>query len=241
MPFQRAHKAQNPILGSVRPVKGSTMKQPGVYCVLVVDDHHIMRLGLKAFAQMNDSMTVQWFEAGNLADALQAFREHSCIDLVMLDLNLPDSQGLKSVQRFLAEFPNAKLVVHSATEDEFVVRQALALGVIGFVPKSLSADSMLDLLMMMLVKVRDTSDQSLSHSLPQEPATQSNSIAGNRQARDVLTPTQLKVLELVLAGLNNRQIADECHLALGTVKNTVSSIMLVLNVNSRSHLISLFR
>ena len=56
-----------------------------------------------------------------------------------------------------------------------------------------------------------------------------------------LNPTQLKVLELVLSGLSNQEIATECGLALGTVKNTVSFIMLALHVNSRSNLISLFR
>ena len=56
----------------------------------------------------------------------------------------------------------------------------------------------------------------------------------------MLNPTQLRVLELVLAGMSNQEIADECKLALGTVKNTVSSIMLALDVHSRSHLISVF-
>jgi DNA-binding NarL/FixJ family response regulator len=215
-----------------------------VYCVLVVDDHHMMRLGLKAFAQTSDTLSVQWLEADNLADALDQYRKHDCIDLVMLDLNLPDSQGLKSVQRFLAAFPDARIAVHSATEDEFVMRQALALGVIGFIPKSLSADSMLDLLAMLLAKVQETYDQNLSDAFPPvcaAPAAPHSSNVEKLHARDTLTPSQLKVLELLLAGLNNRQIADECKLALGTVKNTVSSIMLALNVNSRSHLISLFR
>jgi DNA-binding NarL/FixJ family response regulator len=202
----------------------------------------MMRLGLKTFAQSTSNFTVQWLDASNLVDALEIFRNHSQIDLVLLDLNLPDSQGLQSVQRFLSEFPEAQLVVHSATEDEFVVRQALALGVIGFIPKSVSADSMLVLLESLLEGSRESSNQSLGLSLSPQAGTSSSAIAGNLQARDVgLTPTQLKVLEFVLAGLSNQEIATECNLALGTVKNTVSTIMLVLNVNSRSHLVSLFR
>src|ERR1019366_2536901 len=122
------------------------MNQHNDYCVMVVDDHYMMRLGLKTFAQSTSNFTVQWLDASNLVDALEIFRNHSQIDLVLLDLNLPDSQGLQSVQRFLSEFPGVRLVVHSATEDEFVVRQALALGVIGFIPKSISAEAMLVLL-----------------------------------------------------------------------------------------------
>jgi DNA-binding NarL/FixJ family response regulator len=74
-----------------------------------------------------------------------------------------------------------------------------------------------------------------------KPSQHNTAGLGYLQSREGLTPTQLRVLEFVLAGLSNQEIAAECNLALGTVKNTVSSIMLVLNVNSRSHLISLFK
>ena len=216
------------------------MKQADIYRVLVIDDHPMMRAGIKALTETNDTVTIQWFEADNLATAIEQFRKHDNIDLVMLDLNLPDSQGLKSIQRFLAKFPNTPIVVHSATEDEFVVRQALALGVIGFIPKSLPAESMLELLITLLGRLYEPGHPHLSQPMP-PPASNGNTTESTKQAHDVLSPTQLKVLELVLAGLSNREIASECHLALGTVKNTVSSIMLALNANSRSHLISMFR
>jgi DNA-binding NarL/FixJ family response regulator len=218
------------------------MNQRNDYCVLIVDDHHMVRLGLKAFSQSINTFTVRWLEASTLADALKIFRTHTQIDLVLLDLNLPDSQGLKSVQLFLTEFPDAQIVVYTATHDEFVMRQALALGVIGFIPKSVSADSLQLLLESLLANTRETIDQKLERSLSPRGNTQRNSVAGNLQVHEAgLSQSQLRVLELVLAGLNNQEVATECKLALGTVKNTVSSIMLVLNVNSRSHLISLFR
>ncbi len=218
------------------------MNQRNNYCVLVVDDHHMMRLGLKTFSQIQSAFTVQLLEAANLADAFEKFREHSRIDLVLLDLHLPDSHGLQSVQRFLNEFPKARIVVYSATADEFVVRQALALGAIAYIPKSISADSMLVLLESLLTIERDTTNEGLSGTLSPREEMQNGAVGRSLHARDVrLTPTQLKVLELLLAGLSNREIASECKLALGTVKNAVSTIMLVMNVTSRSHLMSLFR
>jgi DNA-binding NarL/FixJ family response regulator len=218
------------------------MNQRSDYCVLVVDDHHMVRLGLKSFTQITSSFTVRWLEASSLFDAMEMFRKHIEIDLVLLDLNLPDSKGLKSVQQFLVEFPKARLVVHSATEDEFVVRQALALGVTGFIPKSSSADSMLTLLESLLVNARDMPDYCRKGSLSPQRSTHGSSVALNLQAHESgLNLTQIRVLELVLAGLNNKEIAAESKLALGTVKNTVSSIMLALEVDSRSHLISMFR
>jgi DNA-binding NarL/FixJ family response regulator len=208
------------------------------YIVLVVDDHHMMRLGLKALAQSASILPIDWLEAANLGDALITYAATPRIDLVLLDLNLPDSQGLQGVQRFLRQFHGARVAVFSATQDEFVVRQALAMGAVGFVPKSASADATLHLVESLILGSVATAD-----TVPTADALPSNSLSSGqlRERTATLTPTQLKVLELVLEGMSNQEIAAELKLALGTVKNTVSSVMLALDVHSRSHLISMFR
>jgi DNA-binding NarL/FixJ family response regulator len=194
------------------------------YCIQLVDDHHMLRMGLIALAQTSDRLNIQWLESTNLSEAMDSYRSQGNIDLVLLDLNLPDSQGLQGLQRFLSEFPNSRIAIFSATEDEFVVRQALALGAAGFVPKSASAATTLHLIETLLLSIR-----------PKLIKTKLSPLT------DALNPTQLKVLELVLAGMSNQEIATSCKLALGTVKNTVSSTMLAMDVRSRSHLISMFR
>lgn len=218
------------------------MNQHSDYCVLTVDDHQMVRLGLKSLTQITCPFSVHWLEASNLSDALEIFGKHIEIDLVLLDLNLSDSKGLKSVREFLVRFPGVRLAVYSATEDEFVVRQALALGATGFIPKSASVDAIPALLESLLVTARDISDFDPQGALSLLRETPGGSGSQNSQAHDGnLNSTQLKVLELILAGLSNKEIASECNLALGTVKNTVSSVMLAMGVNSRSHLISLFQ
>ncbi len=193
----------------------------------------MMRLGLQALAGSSDAHssahTWSWLEAGSLNEALQGYREHAAVDLVLLDLNLPDSQGLNGLWRFLSDFPGARVAIFSATDDEFVIRQALELGAMGFVPKS--AAPLLTLrLIESLLHHTDHAAQPVTHT-PPVPIS----------LADTLNPTQLRVLELVLAGMSNQQIASECLLAIGTVKNAMSSIMLALNVDSRSHLISVFK
>lgn len=190
----------------------------------------MLRMGLIALAQTSNRLSIQWLESTNLGEATDSYRLQANVDLVLLDLNLPDSQGLQGLQHFLSEFPNARVAIFSATEDEFVVRQALALGAVGFVPKSASADTTLKLVETLLFSIRPT--------LPSSPRQIKNKLS---PLTDVLNPTQLKVLELVLAGMSNQEIATSCKLALGTVKNTVSSTMLAMDVRSRSHLISMFR
>jgi DNA-binding NarL/FixJ family response regulator len=208
------------------------------YMVLVVDDHHMMRLGLKALAQSASILPIDWLEAANLGDALSTYAAKPGIDLVLLDLNLPDSQGLQGVRRFLAQFRGARVAVFSATQDEFVVRQALAMGAVGFVPKSASADATLHLVESLIQGSVATAD-----TVPTAAPAAPNSIGGGhlRERAATLNPTQLRVLELVLEGMSNQEIAVELKLALGTVKNTVSSVMLALDVHSRSHLMSVFR
>jgi DNA-binding NarL/FixJ family response regulator len=218
------------------------VEQAGDYKVLVVDDHHMMRLGLKALSQASGELRLDWTEASNLGDALDLFRQQPDTDLVLLDLNLPDSKGLHGVRRFLTEHPHAQVAVFSATEDEFVVRQAFALGAVGFIPKSSSGHLTLRLVESLLVGAA-VNEARTSGPAPLESGSSSAKGVGVQSLHDrtaMLNPTQLRVLELVLAGMSNQEIATECHLALGTVKNTVSSIMLALDVHSRSHLISVF-
>ena len=222
---------------------GARVEHPADYTVLVVDDHHMMRLGLKALSLASGELRLDWLEAGNLGDALALFARQPGIDLVLLDLNLPDSKGLQGVRRFLAEHPEAQVAVFSATEDEFVVRQAFALGAVGFIPKSSSGNATLRLVESLLVgavanEARTSGPAPLSGGGTSGHSSHSAQSLQTRTA--MLNPTQLRVLELVLAGMSNQEIADECRLALGTVKNTVSSIMLALDVHSRSHLISVF-
>jgi DNA-binding NarL/FixJ family response regulator len=201
--------------------------------VLLVDDHHMMRLGLKALAQSSSKVPIDWFESSNLDDALAMYGACAGVDLVLLDLNLPDSKGLQGLRRFLGAFAEARVAVFSATEDEFVVGQALAMGAAGFVPKSAMPDATLRLVESLLGGF-----QIPESSVQEQDCTSAQSLHARAA---MLNPTQHKVLELLLAGMSNQEIATECKLALGTVKNTVSGILLSLDVRSRSHLLSVFK
>ncbi|MEO7547758.1 MAG: response regulator transcription factor, partial [Ramlibacter sp.] len=118
----------------------ATGPQNSNYRVQLVDDHHMLRLGLIALARTSSRLQIEWLESANLSDALDAHGRAPPIDLVVLDLNLPDSQGLQGLRRFLTEFPGATIAVYSATSDEFVVRQALGFGAVGFMSKGSTAE-----------------------------------------------------------------------------------------------------
>ena len=103
--------------------------------LLLVDDHELVRYGAKALYTELLGVPLEWLEASTLREALDIYGRESDIDAVLLDLNLSDCKGLQGLRQFVQEFPQARIAVFSATQDEFVIRQAQALGAVGYVPK----------------------------------------------------------------------------------------------------------
>jgi len=212
------------------------------FTVLLIDDHSMTRLGMKTLAQSSEHLRIRWLDASTLAEAMALYRSEAHVDLVLLDLNLPDSQGLHSIHRFLWEFPAARLVVFSASSDASIVQQAEALGAISYLTKNATAETSIRQLEALLRRPATTASAQGDTCPAPANTPRVHAAMGHRHTAIVekLNPTQLSVLELMLAGLSNQQIAQELKLALGTVKNCVSSIMQTFEVESRSHLLSLF-
>lgn len=204
--------------------------------VLLVDDHELVRVGVKTSCTNLFDMPIEWLEAQTLQDAVRIYAETAGIDAVLLDLNLADCKGLQGLRLFLQAHPTARVAVFSGTQDEFVVRQARALGAVGYIGKGGIATQLRDSLASLLwpsaaAGVRNAE----TGSFPRMPA----SAMYDRVAE--LGPRHLEILELVLSGCTNQEISQSTQLSLGTVKNYVSSLLLALDVRSRAHLISLFR
>ena len=205
--------------------------------VLLVDDHELVRFGVKTmYAQIRD-VPITWVEASSLQEAIDTYREQSDIDAVLLDLNLADCKGLLGLRQFLLAHPAARVAVFSGTQDEFVVRQARALGATGYVGKGTMMAEMRDTLTALLWPsgAPETRTSMSSKLFPRFPS----SAMYDRVAE--LGPRHLEILELVLSGCTNQEISSATGLSLGTIKNYVSSLLLALDVRSRAHLISLFR
>ena len=206
--------------------------------VLLVDDHELVRFGIRALHSDIGGVPIEWVEAGSLQEAIELYGREGDVDAVLLDLNLPDCKGLQGLRQFLQVHPRARVAVFSATQDEFVIRQARALGASGYVSKSTMLTQLRETLTTLLwpAGVPDKRGHAASNALfPRFPS----SAMFDRVAE--LGPRHLEILELVLSGCANQEICNATGLSLGTVKNYVSSLLLALDVNSRSHLISLFR
>lgn len=196
--------------------------------ILIVDDHELVRLGFRALLQAHagsaDSAT-PIFEAQNLAEALALYTRHvSAIGVVLLDLALPDTQGLSGLVMFRKRFPGARIVVLSGATGAGLAQAALALGASAFLPKSADLAEVL----------RFIRERGLF-----TPAKAAD--AGGELAPQQLSPRQAEILDLILAGKSNREIAQVTNLSEGTVKNHVSTLLLTFGMRSRAHLISSLR
>lgn len=205
--------------------------------VLLVDDHELVRYGVKTMYAEMHGVPIQWLEASSLHEAVETYHTHPDIDAVLLDLNLADCKGLQGLRMFLQAHPQARVAVFSGTQDEFVVRQARALGAVGYVGKGAMLTEMRETLSALLWPAGpgETRMPPSGKLFPRFPS----SAMYDRVAE--LGPRHLEILELVLSGCTNQEISNSTGLSLGTIKNYVSSLLLALDVRSRSHLISLFR
>jgi len=207
--------------------------------ILIVDDHALVRVGIKAVLAGVKRVRLEALEAGTLHDAIELYRSAGDISLVLLDLNMPDCRGLQGLRQFIETFPDARVAVVSGTQDDFVVGQARALGAVGYVTKGQAGHAMSEIVLGLLGHPADDPLAGLSGAhgacAPRFP----KSATYDRIAE--LGPRHLEILDLVLFGCSNQEISNATKLSLGTIKNYVSTILLALDVKSRSHLISLFR
>ena len=211
---------------------------PAARKLLLVDDHELVRFGIRALHPEIGGAPIEWVEAGSLQEAIELYGREGDVDAVLLDLNLPDCKGLQGLRQFLQMHPRARVAVFSATQDEFVVRQARALGAVGYVAKSTLLSQLRETLATLLWPAGVPDNRSLAARSGLFPRFPSSAMF-DRVAE--LGPRHLEILELVLSGCANQEICSATGLSLGTVKNYVSSLLLALDVTSRSHLISLFR
>jgi len=203
--------------------------------VLLVEDHELIRLGTGLLLESLGEVRCQIKLCRSLDEARVACRDEGPFDLTLLDLNLIDSKGLQGLRTLRNEFPNVPIAVLTGTQDEFVVRQAQAMGAIGYLLKSWTPEQIKAALTSLLRPAAGAAARAtISERFPK--------LAGTSHYDRVaeLGPRHLQILELILEGCNNQEISTTTKLSLGTVKNYVSAILLALDVESRAHLISLF-
>jgi DNA-binding NarL/FixJ family response regulator len=190
--------------------------------VLLVDDHAIVREGLRALLEEEGGFAV----AGEAADgerAVAAARELAP-DVVLMDLLMPGVDGLEALRRIRAADPEARVLVLTSAQDDRAVREAIDAGAVGFLFKDVSRRDL----------VRAVRDAAAGRPTLHPEAQRVLMKRPERSPLDELTPRERTVLELIAQGRSNRQIALRLELTEGTVKGYVSTILDKLGVQDRT-------
>lgn len=199
------------------------MTQPPTF--LVVDDHVLIRDAMRAVLQeVRPGCAVA--EAATAGAALDAMRA-AVPDLVLLDVHLPDRDGIEVLRELRTAFPLAPVAMLSSSDDPDTVTRALALGAVGFIPKSESRAVLVMAVGLILAGGRYIPPAALARpgSGPDAAAT---------PASLGITDRQLHVLSLMMAGKSNKSIGRTLDLAEATVKSHVSAILRALDVTTRT-------
>ncbi len=191
--------------------------------MLLVDDHAFLREAL-AEVLLQSFPQAMVLQAGTLAAAHRLAAQHSGLDLVLLDLKLPDGDGLQALPA-LRQATAARIVVMSADERVETVTAALDAGAAGYLPKTLGGADM-------LAAVRRV----LAGGVYVPALAQAGQRDGTA-AEAVLSPRQREVLAWLVAGAANKVIARELEIAEATVKSHVTAIFVALGVTGRTRVV----
>jgi len=198
--------------------------------ILIVDDHHIIREGMRPVLTRLEP-AVEVLEAGNFEEALWIASRNPELDLVLLDLRLPDVAGFAALSGLQERFPSLPVVVMSGEDDPELVRSAIDRGALGYIPKSSSGEVILGALRLVLSGGTYVPREAIERASGASPPPQHS--PDEVSQRLGITPRQAEVLALLLAGKSNKLISRELNLAESTVKNHVAAVFKALNVTTR--------
>jgi DNA-binding NarL/FixJ family response regulator len=219
-----------------------TSTPDGPLRLLIVEDHALVRLGLfTLLARAGGRLEI--LEARTLAQAIEVYGAHTQgIALVLLDLHLPDAHGLSGLRDFLRRFPRAPVVVLSGNTDPALMRQARNAGALAYFGKSDQMDDVVCFVQAHCRRLSEGTAGGWEGRIDAADATDPGRIVETLDGERVrLTRRQADLLDRVLAGQSNREIAGHVHLAEGTVKNHVSALLLLLGARSRTQIVSRLR
>lgn len=197
--------------------------------ILLVDDHEVVRLGLKALLSNYSSYEVV-AEAGTADEAVLRAKEFRP-DVVIMDIRLPGKNGIEATREIIALLPDTKIVMLTSFAEDDLLFDAINAGACGYVLKQIGSDD--------LVNALDTiarGESLLDPSLTQRvfKRVREASRKATDEAFASLSDQEIRILSLISEGMTNKEIAGNIFLSEKTVRNYVSSILSKLSLRTRS-------
>lgn len=203
------------------------------YSVLIVDDHEMVRAGLKTYLSLDSRFEVIG-EAGSGAEAVGLIAKGGCDgrmpELVLMDLMMPHMDGVEATRRLLELAPSLRIIILTSFLEDDKVVEAIEAGAVSYVLKTVSADELIYAM------------QGAVRSMPVMSGEVSQALTRGLRQRTVesdgegLTEREREVLLLIAEGKSNKEISDELHISIKTVKTHVSNLLMKCEVEDRTQL-----
>jgi DNA-binding NarL/FixJ family response regulator len=205
-------------MSTTHPIATDTIR------VLCVDDHPLVRKGIASILGNEPDMKLV-AEAGNGQDAVAAFKAHEP-DVTLMDLRMPNMDGIEATKQIRAESPDAKIIALTSFDGDQEIYRALEAGVRGYLLKE-------------MVHTEVVRAIRLVHSGKRLMPPEVTERLTEYFPKAALTPREVEVLTLVANGLANKEIAAKLGTADGTVKIHVQNILSKLNASDRTHAVTI--
>ena len=213
--------------------------------VLLADDHSLFRCGISSMLSSREGIEV----VGSARDGLEAIElaRKTQPDVILMDVDMPRFNGLEAVRRLKAEMPHVKIVMLTVSDDSDDLFEAIKSGAQGYLLKDLEPYQLIDLLQgvargeaplsgMMATKLLEQFVEA-GPTVPPPPAQEQAQAAGPAEHEvDGLSEREIEVLELVVTGKSNHEIAEALVISTNTVKNHLSNILAKLHLQNRIQL-----
>ncbi len=210
---------------------------PGSISVLIVDDHPLFRDGLQKAVEIEDDLVVVG-QCATGADALQQAAKLQP-DIMLLDINLPDINGLQIMRQLKNEYSEIRIIVLTAYHDAEQVLHAMRAGASAYCPKDITQEQLVGVIRDVAQGSYVVNDQLMDRAALLSWISSSIDAIGGYAANGdqtyvPLSPREMEILQFVTQGMSNKEIAHRLRISQQTVKNHMTSILKKLNVQDRT-------
>ncbi|HUG83297.1 MAG TPA: response regulator transcription factor [Euzebya sp.] len=195
--------------------------------VMLVDDHEVVRQGLRALVAGGGEMTVV-AEAGTVAEAVLRARSYKP-DVIVMDVRLPDGTGVDACRDIRSERPDARVLMLTSFSDDKALFDAIMAGASGYLLKQVRGADLMD-----AIRRVAAGESLLDPGVTAQVLERIRNPSGDDPRLARLTPTERRILDAIATGSTNREIGDHLGLAEKTIKNYVSTILSKLHVARRA-------
>jgi len=205
--------------------------------VLIVDDHQVVRQGLRTFLELQDIDALPIEVMGEAANGIEAVELARRIqpDIVLLDLVMPEMDGIQATSRIIECSPNSRVIILTSFGEEDKVLPAIRAGAQGYLLKDISPDKLIQAIRNAHrgeVQLHPNVAKHLMSAVAQKDAA--SDAHSNQPVVDELTERESEVLGLIASGMSNREIAEKMFISDKTVKTHVSNILSKLHLGDRT-------